>query len=465
MAASDLKMFLDLLDEEMMQGQATPTLAIQKYRSSTGDKKAGNLTYKPHKITHALKVLGGNVPKELQWQYDIMVTRLSNDMLMDFRALEAKFPNEVVVTAYPNGEVSAFIIKKGKRNNYKTLKASYGDTLDAFYKAFVILIGKPRGLVRKSAKGKEREYTPGKAGGKGGLKFRAQTHEDGGSNVLNQMNDAVHAALAATTAASTKKDANVKAILEYLKRQGNLDAEFILSIIKDGEMGVIQYGIASSWLNSQQGGGEEQNLKDAFSRAIENLKDIVSIPGMPGSDSLIRAHRKKLIKEMVKPFKNKRGIKVKHEDLIIKDNKKPEKLIKKAGKTTLATQAAGRVKPKKKIRGQKTRPKGQKFDLKMILGVLNNQLPERVADNMGSPRLENRTGRFAQSVRATDVTQTPQGFPSIGYTYMKNRYGVYESTSGTKFSDVERDPRPLIDQSIREIAIGFGLGRLYTRRM
>ena len=84
---------------------------------------------------------------------------------------------------------------------------------------------------------------------------------------------------------------------------------------------------------------------------------------------------------------------------------------------------------------------------------------------MGEPALTNRTGRFAQSVRAVDVVQTPQGFPSIGYTYMKNRYGVYESTSGTKFSDVERDPRPLIDQSIREIAIGFGLGRLYTRRM
>ena len=83
---------------------------------------------------------------------------------------------------------------------------------------------------------------------------------------------------------------------------------------------------------------------------------------------------------------------------------------------------------------------------------------------MGSPRLENRTGRFAQSVRATDATRTKEGYPSIGYTYMKERYGVYESTSGTRFADVERDPRPLIDQSIREIVIGMGLGRIYTRR-
>ena len=79
--------------------------------------------------------------------------------------------------------------------------------------------------------------------------------------------------------------------------------------------------------------------------------------------------------------------------------------------------------------------------------------------------VENRTGRFAQSVRALDVSRTAQGFPSIGYTYMKDRYGHYESTSGSRFADADRDPRPLIDQSIREIVIGFGLGRLYTRRV
>ena len=38
---------------------------------------------------------------------------------------------------------------------------------------------------------------------------------------------------------------------------------------------------------------------------------------------------------------------------------------------------------------------------------------------MRFPRLENRTGRFASSVRVTDVATTAQGFPSIGYTYQK----------------------------------------------
>ena len=112
----------------------------------------------------------------------------------------------------------------------------------------------------------------------------------------------------------------------------------------------------------------------------------------------------------------------------------------------------------------KKKPEKPKMALANILGILNNQLPRVVARNMGSPRLENRTGRFAQSVRATEITETPQGFPSIGYTYMKERYGGYESTSGSRFADIDRDPRPLIDQSIREIVMGFALGRLYTRR-
>ena len=115
-------------------------------------------------------------------------------------------------------------------------------------------------------------------------------------------------------------------------------------------------------------------------------------------------------------------------------------------------------------RKKERKPQRPRMALANILGVLNGQLPTVVARNMGSPRLENRTGRFAQSVRATDVTQTAQGFPSIGYTYMKERYGPYEGTSETRFADPERDPRPLIDQSIREIVIGFGLGRIYTRR-
>jgi hypothetical protein len=82
---------------------------------------------------------------------------------------------------------------------------------------------------------------------------------------------------------------------------------------------------------------------------------------------------------------------------------------------------------------------------------------------MGEPALESRTGRFAASTRVTDIVRTPQGFPSIGYTYMKNPYQTFEK--GFKQGSIDRDPRTLIDSSIREIAVEFAIGRFYTRRV
>lgn len=97
------------------------------------------------------------------------------------------------------------------------------------------------------------------------------------------------------------------------------------------------------------------------------------------------------------------------------------------------------------------------FSLNSLLGPLNQKLSEVVKKNMKEPRLQNRTGRFADSVQVVDVQTTPQGFPSIGYTYQRAPYDKFEK-------DPQRDPRKLIDQSIREVASQFALGRFYTRR-
>ena len=100
-----------------------------------------------------------------------------------------------------------------------------------------------------------------------------------------------------------------------------------------------------------------------------------------------------------------------------------------------------------------------------LMSLINSKLPRTVRQNMGFPRLENQTGTFAASVRVTDASRTAQGFPSIGYTYQRQPYGVFESTSGSRFASVDRDPRTLISESIREIAAELVTGRLYTRRV
>ena len=98
-----------------------------------------------------------------------------------------------------------------------------------------------------------------------------------------------------------------------------------------------------------------------------------------------------------------------------------------------------------------------------LLGILNSKLPETVRQNMVDPRLVNRTGRFADSVKVTDVTTTAQGFPSIGYTYQREIYETFEV--GNRQGSTNRDPRRLIDMSIRQLAAQFALGRFYTRRV
>jgi len=100
-----------------------------------------------------------------------------------------------------------------------------------------------------------------------------------------------------------------------------------------------------------------------------------------------------------------------------------------------------------------------------LAALINQKLSDTVRKNMGPPGLENVTGRFADSVRVTDVATTRKGYPSIGYTYMRNPYQVFETGLGRAgWANTERDPRKLIDASIREIAAEMAIGRFYTRR-
>lgn len=141
---------------------------------------------------------------------------------------------------------------------------------------------------------------------------------------------------------------------------------------------------------------------------------------------------------------------------------KPPKRSPAPVKTIIAGTSKKRVKKSKASPARTRRTKKSAFNIGYILGILNQQLPETVAGNMGSPRLNYITGRFANSVRATDIAITNKGFPSVGYTYQLYPYQTFEP--GFRQGSVERDPRKLIDKSIREIMLSTGVGRIYTRR-
>lgn len=98
-----------------------------------------------------------------------------------------------------------------------------------------------------------------------------------------------------------------------------------------------------------------------------------------------------------------------------------------------------------------------------LIGAFNRDLPNTLRKNMQSPRLQYRTGRFANSVKVVDVATTASGFLSFGYVYQKSPYQTFEP--GFAQGSVDRDPRRLIDRSMREIASSYALGRFYTRRL
>ena len=154
-----------------------------------------------------------------------------------------------------------------------------------------------------------------------------------------------------------------------------------------------------------------------------------------------------------------------------KSSAKSKKNIKRKTNTPIVSMASLATKRQvrdlqEKKRRHTQRKQGSQRSLLTFLNEINKRLPGKVEDNMTLPGLENRTGTFAQSVRAVDVTRSKQGYPSIGYTYQKNPYQIFEQGRGQKpWASPERDPRTLIDKSIREIAVELALGRFYTRRL
>ena len=102
-----------------------------------------------------------------------------------------------------------------------------------------------------------------------------------------------------------------------------------------------------------------------------------------------------------------------------------------------------------------------------LIASFNLRLTQKIKENMKPPSLVNRTGRFAESVTVKTVQTTPQGFPSFGYTYQMEPYQVFEKGRGAEpwAAQGSRDPRKLIDKTMREIAAEEAMGRFFTRRL
>jgi|13_taG_2_1085334.scaffolds.fasta_scaffold25648_2 hypothetical protein len=206
--------------------------------------------------------------------------------------------------------------------------------------------------------------------------------------------------------------------------------------------------------------GEVSNLNKQLRAEIERLGGQYWVE-QEGSDSRLTI----IEKEIVESITPKRATKVTKRKKGRISRSRVKGVTSKGKKVKSAAGAKFKDKTPARTKKPSRTKKGVSASPLQLLGIINQRLPETVRKNMREPGLVNRTGRFADSVKVTDISATKKGFPSVGYTYDRANYGQYEASSGSRFADVDRDPRTLIDKSIREIAANMAIGRFFTRRI
>lgn len=188
-----------------------------------------------------------------------------------------------------------------------------------------------------------------------------------------------------------------------------------------------------------------QALEDWSSRTIYN---------MSGSPSMKDYHEEKILDDVTLEITKGKNVK--------KSVKGPKKNPRRKDKNVSINRPFKNTVKRSRAKAKPLVNEGaSKYNIHNIVAAINLRLHDTLMDNMNSPRLVYRTGRFASTVTA-NATTTAKGNLSIGYNYMTSPYAVF--APGGKMYTPDRDPRPLIEMSIREIASELAVGRYGVRR-
>ncbi len=445
MAQRDLKQLLERLDAELGKNS-------EAYRRLVSDTKAHYLTIEKATLREEIKqemLLRGGFKKlpdsiekiindevDLMFDYFKKVLHPSNFegnrrvyYTSDFKATSKKL---TVMIAVKDG--------KGTRKVFQYFRKNVKQPAQ---KRLVQNLNKQIKILNNSRKNKLEEIDP--------AAFINIGHSEG-SAVSSQRKAAVQNALFMF---SSKADPSVAPFIKELS--DNID--FSVTRRPGKQKDYVDISLESDYLNKKRGREEERKAAGEINKKLQAIVEKLDVPNLKGSMS----SRQRREAEILNNFADIKGRKIKNS---IKKQKIDSKKAK-ATKTrkTKASKGEGFNDNIKAGVIKFSDNENRKQSSITLFALLNQKLPETVIKNMKFPRLENRTGNFAGSVRVTDISTTRQGYASIGYTYQKDPYQVFESSSGTRFSSAERDPRSLIDKSIREIAAQLVTTRLYTRRL
>lgn len=188
-----------------------------------------------------------------------------------------------------------------------------------------------------------------------------------------------------------------------------------------------------------------------------------------GSSSYSKVAQAAIINKAVSEFSKIKGVSVKGKAISVdigKGSSGTKKLSKNKPKVTKASrQNLPSISAPSTSSSKKSPMLDRPRNWSSILSIINAKLPPRVIANMRYPALVNRTGTFANSAEVVNVETTKEGFPTFVFNYEKDPYNVFDRTMGrSPWNTPERDPRALVDKSVREVVREMAIGRFYTRR-
>jgi len=436
MSVAQQKKFLTKLSNELKRSS-------QDYRDVTANKRMHTFTVTRRAIRRGIK---DRLVKDFEDITPVLVNKVLKTSDKHVKALIrgtgrnlvnlSKRDSGVTVTKFTPSKIEAAFEETGA-NRFNQIKRSY----DELYKLTAagisdaikeVLGGEHKNIEASSLWNLEHNYLKGIA--------------------ESQVKDAIDNALLAEEKISR---ASVK---KWFSSIGvNLD------IIRNSSTGTMEVFIGSQRANAKEGGisgAKMTKLKKALATALSTLEAGGLISSLEGSDSFKQSKIKKARRIALKPFR-----KIKNTTVTSKDIKKNDSKTAVSKDIKQKLVLAKNIQKRKSIRKARKAKASPASSMLQMIAILNKELPSTVRDNMQEPALVNRTGRFAESAQVTNIIQTPKGLPSIGYTYQRNPYQVFEDNSKGSWSNGSRDPRKLIDKSIREIAVKMAIGRFYTRRV
>lgn len=344
--------------------------------------------------------------------------------------------------------------KKGKEIRGVNIFAAVKGRKKTAQKSLIKALNKDLELLNKERKGNNQSEINPFGSGRNTSRFVDLGHEEG-YGVNEQRRLMVDDALFSLDAKATGK---TKKFLETMAHQYGFT---IQKTVKEGRE-VVAVGIEAADSNSATALKKEQQNINKDLQSILNDMDIWGLD--EGSDSYVSRVDKTVRKAF---FTHLTGKNVKVTKTSTKIVLPFQGKISKSVGNSVRNAVTSKKQKQKRSRGagiNQNTPSNSAQPL-MLMALINQQLPQTVRKNMREPGLVNRTGTFADSVRMSDVMTTPQGFPSFGYTYQKDPYQVFEQGSGDpRWSTQQRDPRTIINKSIREIAAQYAVGRFFTRR-